>query len=310
MKILMAFPNWDNRWIPYFNETLSIYEMRGIYSDKMDANTLWKESLEADVLISMWADGVVHFWSHYLPHKKIISYLRRYELYHNVVPTIEWNNVDALIFVSEYIREMFNSTLKIGNPKKTYCIPNCVDLEEFPFKETNRESTKIALVCTGAAHKNIGLAAQILQLLPGKYTIHHIGKISQPEKATWNDYFRNLGLENRWVWNRNISAAHMPEWYKDKDFILSTSISEGNPNNVLEGMATGCKPVVHNWPGAKSQFGVEHVFNTVEEAVSIIYSQDFIPGKHRPKEYRDWVEKHYSLDNIKKIHEVIKEVME
>jgi hypothetical protein len=35
---------------------------------------------------------------------------------------------------------------------------------------------------------------------------------------------------------------------------LSTSLSEGNPNNVIEAMAKGIKPVVHAWPGAEDQF--------------------------------------------------------
>jgi glycosyltransferase involved in cell wall biosynthesis len=100
-----------------------------------------------------------------------------------------------------------------------------------------------------------------------------------------------------------IPAKDIPSWMQDKDFILSTSISEGNPNNVIEGMATGLKPVIHNWPGAKEQFPEDCVFDTVEQAVKLITE-----GGYNPLACREWVEKHYSMDNIRQIHQVIKDV--
>ena len=304
MKILVAYPKWDNRWIPYFNKTLSRYDSRAILSDDTTLNSVWSASRDADILINMWADSITQFWATYFKDKKIISYLRRFEFYADEWRTAtKWENVDALIFVSEHIRKMFNKSLTKGKPKRTYFIPNAVDLEQFSFVEHDRKPTEIAFVCTAVIHKNIGLAVQVLQALPDEYHIHHIGRIHHRDVDVWNEYLKGLGLNDRWVWHGSIPAQQMPHWLADKDFILSASITEGNPNNVIEGMACGLIPVVHNWPGAKDQFPFDHVYDTVEEAVDII--------KNRCSDrifHRKWVEEHYTLDNINKIHEVIKDI--
>ena len=46
----------------------------------------------------------------------------------------------------------------------------------------------------------------------------------------------------------------MEEWYRGIGTILSSSDSEGCHTSVLEGMASGAYPVVHNWPGAQGLF--------------------------------------------------------
>jgi glycosyltransferase involved in cell wall biosynthesis len=176
MKILVAYPKWDNRWIPYFKKTLSCYDTKFFPSEDFSLNSLWEESLKADVLISMWSDEIPAFWSTYFADKKIITYLRRYELYTKQMVNTKWNNVDAVIFVSEFIRQCFNETLTTGKPKKTYVIPNAIDFEQFTFENHDRKPTKIAFVCTYITHKNFGLATQILLSLPDEYTLHYIGR--------------------------------------------------------------------------------------------------------------------------------------
>ena len=305
MKVLLAFPEWDNRWIPYFKKTLSCHDVSTIRTDELSLNKLWEQSIKADVLINMWADQVTQFWAHHMKDKKIISYLRRYELYaENWLQATAWKDVDALIFVSEHIRELFHRSQRNGTPQRIYCFYNAVDPEQFPFEEHDRKPTKIAFVCSMRVHKNFGLAAQILQALPEEYTLHHIGGINSNDKQVWTECFQNLGIADRWEWNAKVTANRIPRWLKDKDFILSASFTEGNPNNMIEGMATGCIPVVHNWPGAKDQFHNDYVFNTVAEAVKIITRRRCDERRFQ----RLWVETNYSMSNIRRIHEVIKDI--
>jgi glycosyltransferase involved in cell wall biosynthesis len=113
-------------------------------------------------------------------------------------------------------------------------------------------------------------------------------------------YASYLGLSDRILWNNKIPSEEIPAWLADKDFILSTSVNEGNPNCVIEGMACGLKPIVHAWPGAGTQFPQDAIFRTAEEAAQMIRE-----GAYQPLQYRKWVEDHYSLDNIRQIHKVI-----
>lgn len=305
MKVLLAYPTWDNRWIPYFTDQLSRYETVHIHSNDFKLNTLWDESIKADVLISLWADQVAAFWGQWFQSKKIIVYLRRYEFYdRKFMEAVRWKNIDALIFVSRYLMDKFNEGTT-EKPKSIWHIPNGVDLNQFELGANHEPRTNIAFVCSSVEHKNWGLAVQILHLLPDEYVIHHIGKVKGQDTGVWSDYLTGLGLEYRWIWHNKLPASEMPKWYQDKHFILSTSITEGNPNNVIEGMACGLRPVVHNWPGAKGQFPEPYVFNVAHEAARIIG----IPDGHESAYYRDWVEQHYSLENFNKIHEVINEVM-
>ena len=79
------------------------------------------------------------------------------------------------------------------------------------------------------------------------------------------------------------------------DYCLSTSISEGNPNNVIEAMAKGIKPVVHYWPGAETQFK-PWLFRSVYEAVAEISG-----GEYESDKYLACVRDNFSLANIERV---------
>jgi hypothetical protein len=82
------------------------------------------------------------------------------------------------------------------------------------------------------------------------------------------------------------------------DYCLSTSISEGNPNNVIEAMAKGIKPIVHNWPGAEDQFPMS-IFNSVDEAVKLLTENTY-----ESRMYRGSVESKFSLKNFEQVADI------
>lgn len=301
MKILLHYPKWNNRWIPYFREVLSGYDL--LETSTVFLPLLDELSYRADVLFSMWTNEIVDHWTHKFPDKKIITYLRRFELWEkSTLNKIDFNNIDAMIFVSFFIGKEF----EIQHPElngvfKKYLIPNGVDLDRFPLKSNKAGEKKIAFVGQLKHVKNFPLALQVLSELPEEYTLHHIGLVTSEQIAGQIlSYTHSLGLQNRVVFYPQVAPDQMPEWYKDKDYILSTSINEGNPNCIIEAMAMGIKPIIHNWPGAREQFPHDLVFNTIDEAKNLIENKDF-----EPEFYRSWIEQRYSLDNFKRIYEVI-----
>lgn len=308
VKLLLYYPEWGNRWIPYFERELSRYDLTVFNAPATGVfpiADLEKASSEADVLISMWYDNVVGYWTKHFKDKKIISYCRRYEVWStSFADAIDMKQVDAMIFVSEYYRKKFCQLY--GTPKRHYMIPNGVDIKDFSFREEPVYSGKIAMVCSIKDVKNMALAVEILSMLPRGFSIHHIGipfnDMMAGQLMSYIDYRR---LNDRFKFEGSVKREEVSGWLEDKEIILSTSINEGNPNNVIEAMARGIKPVINLWPGALEQFSRMWVYETAQQAVDMIMDR----ASYTPESYRDWVGARYSLDNLKQIHGVIEDVL-
>ena len=81
-------------------------------------------------------------------------------------------------------------------------------------------------------------------------------------------------------------------WLEDKHYIVSTGIIEGDGMGLLEGMACGLKPVIHNFPGAQRAFPQRFLFNISEE-----FCEQILSDNYEPQWYRRFVEENYPLEN-------------
>lgn len=252
----------------------------------------------------MWCSGVVGAWSQHLPKKKIITYLRRFELWSDAMMSqIDFNYVDSMIWINTYYGEVFNRLIDAENIKH-YLIPNGIDLTEWKLREHTGDQNKIALIASMKHVKNIPLAAQILCNLPERYHIHHIGLHTDNYTGELFAYIEGLGLKDRWHWEPSVARENVQDWLQDKGCLLNPSVNEGNPNCVIEAMAMGIKPVIHTWPGAYNQFPENNIFKTVQEACEIIQSPQYDSIM-----YREWTEKNFSIDNFKMLHTVIADAL-
>jgi glycosyltransferase involved in cell wall biosynthesis len=93
-------------------------------------------------------------------------------------------------------------------------------------------------------------------------------------------------------------------WLSDKHYIVSTSIIESQSRGMLEGMACGLKPVIHNFPGAGHMFPSEFLFNISEE-----FCEQILSDKYEPQRYRRFAEENYPLENqLKEINDIFKQL--
>ena len=97
----------------------------------------------------------------------------------------------------------------------------------------------------------------------------------------------------------------MDEFWKGKNYLLSTSIHEGHPYSIMEGMIRGIKPVIHNFYGARELYPPYLLFNIIDEAVDKISERCYNTSK-----YRGWIiEKNWTLKNqLTQIKRIIEEV--
>ena len=70
----------------------------------------------------------------------------------------------------------------------------------------------------------------------------------------------------------------MEEWYRGVGVILSSSDSEGCHTSVIEGMASGTYPVVHNWPGARGLFDPyvhDDMMSAIDDVIAFADAPDY-----------------------------------
>ena len=307
MKVLLYYPDWKNRWEPYIRNALKDFDVT--ICNAKDAEVLGNMSYDKDILISMWADGAVGLWTKEFPEKKIVTYIRRYEMWEPAFMKFsDWSVVDKVIYVSEWCMATANMMWQqegVTPPTDQRVIPNGVDFSEFPLRDKKPGTKKIALVCSIKEVKNVPLAFQIMMELPKDYTLHHIGIAhSSQDIGITMSYMHGLGLTDRFHSDWQIPREKVASWLMDKDYLISTSLNEGNPNNVIEAMAMGIKPIIHNWPGAAVQFPTDLVFDRVSGAVDLITGDSY-----DPQSYRNWVLSRYGLDNFKQLTATVKELI-
>lgn len=298
MKILLYTP-YENRWKNSLSEFLNARGHQAKWLDlggPIDFN--WP-----DVVLSMWADNNTAEFSK-KPKIPLFTYVRSYEVYYGgLIESINWQNIKGIFFCSPDVQRLFMLKYrKLMNGQPQYVVNNWLDPNEFPFKNRNVGfKTNIGMLASIFWKKNYPMALQIMNALPEAYQLHLAGELQDEMVMAYiGNMIVKLGLQDRVFYHGKIPFNEVANFLEDMSFILSTSIKEGCPMNVLEAMAMGIKPVVHTWPGAENFFKKEWLFRTVEEAKEIImgdYGESY--------EYRKMIEDKHSPRNINKIAEVL-----
>lgn len=250
----------------------------------------------SDVTWFEWCDEVVVKASNAIQKNcKVVCRLHGFEAFSQWPDKIESGFLDRLIFVSEHTMEYVKNR---GVNIPSVVIHNGVDLEGFTYKERG-PGFSLAFVASFKNVKNPQLLVQIVEKLvkiDKRYTVHVAGKISDPVLYRYiNHMLESLCIKENVVFYGHVE--NIDAWLEGKDYLISTSVSESFGYNIAEAMAKGIKPLIHNWPGAKNIYPQSLVFNTVEEAVSMITSETY-----DSKMYRELIVTKYSrLQQIENI---------
>jgi pentatricopeptide repeat protein len=226
--------------------------------------------------------------------KNVIG-LRCYEGHEQWPQQVNWANIDVLVTVgNSFVKDaLMRSVPDIESQTSVATIPNGVNLETFTF--TNRQYGKnIAFLSNLRAAENPAFVLQCMQKLhyiDPEYRLF-FGGLFQDE--TLEKYMRHMvdALDLRDIVFFDGRQEDVCSWLEDKHHVVSTNITESQSMGLLEAMACGLRPVIHNFPGAGQTFPSEFLFNISEEFCEQIRS-----ASYEPQRYRRFVEENYPLKN-------------
>ncbi len=291
----LCLPGLDN-FLKDIVETFSLgYDVKLVVTT--DGNQIAEAIKWADIVWLEWANDLAIFATNNVPeiqNKKVVCRLHGYEAFTQFPEKINWANIDKLIFVGDHIKRILHElhpNLNI-DPTKEVAVPNGVDLDRFKFS-LHKPGYNLAILARINYRKNPEFWIQIINKLKevdNRYKLHVGGDFQDPRYFVYFNYIKKeMKIEDNFIlhgWIDNVE-----EFLEDKDYILSTSIHEGHPYNILESMARGIKPIIHNYSGLKEQWPNELIYNTIDEAVEKITEQTY-----DSEGYRRFIEDNYPLE--------------
>jgi glycosyltransferase involved in cell wall biosynthesis len=235
--------------------------------------------------------------------KNIIS-LNSYDVYGQWPPLINWVNIDVIIAVdTSRIKDVLvDRVANFTNQASIVTIPSGINLEKFKFVD-RQKGKNIAFLSNLSLVKNPAFMLQCMQKLHYIDPEYHLFFGGVFHDLALEQYLRHMvqALELTDVvffdgWQYDVNS-----WLEDKHYIVSTSIIENQQVEILEGMACGLKPIIHNFPGVSQIFPSEFLFNISEE-----FCQQVISGDYQPHRYRRFVQENYPLNKqLSKINDIL-----
>lgn len=246
-----------------------------------------------DIAWFEWCDEAVVKASGLAKTCRIVCRLHSFEAFTDLPTQVVWENVDALIFVAPHIREIVTARVPdLVSRVATPVIYNGVDVDRFAFCDRQR-GFDMASVGYINHKKNPSLLLQCLRALVDRdrrFCLHVAGVHQERRFALYMGHMiREMGLTDHVVYHGWVED--IPAWLRDKHFLISTSVFESFGYAIAEAMATGIKPLIHNFPGAARLYPPELLFNTISDCVDSALSDDYTPAA-----YRRFIEENYRLE--------------
>jgi len=217
------------------------------------------------------------------------------ELQHGWPRQVQWENIDILITSdnSQFEEILLEQVPDIKTRTRLVTIPEGVDLDKFEFVGRQRGKN---LACIG----HLNMQENPMFLLQCMQKLHYI----DPEyRLFFAGAFQNQMLQ-RYImhiiqalelsdvvlfdgWQEDVNC-----WLQDKHFVVSAGIGQSQDVGLLQGMACGLKPVIHNFPGAIEMFPSDLLFDISEQ-----FCERVLADRYEPQSYRRFVEQRYPLKN-------------
>ncbi|WP_448375169.1 glycosyltransferase [Fervidobacterium sp.] len=301
---ILCLPGLDNFIHDIADILGEVYNVRLVVS--ANGNEIVQAYEWADIVWLEWANELAVEVTNKLEKKgkKIVCRLHGYEsLRTDFLSKINWMKVDTLLFVAENVLNTALENCKHFSGVKKELVYNGLNLARYTYRK-RKPGKRLVFAGHFNYKKNPMLAVQILKKLTEidrAYTLEWAGSMQDERIYRYLNYIlEKMGISSNFKfvgWKDNVD-----EYLEDKEIFLSTSIHEGYGVAILEAMAKGIKPVIHNFYIAEEFYPGHLIFNTVDEAVCMITSSEY-----DSEFYRRFVEDKASVDKqIREIDDIIK----
>lgn len=232
--------------------------------------------------------------------KPVVARIHRYEVFEKELFNINFNEIDKIILVSEYIKEVFLEkfpTLK----NKVVLIPNAISCDNFFPAPDKKKSFKICTLSFLEKRKRIDLVIEAMKYLKNPNITLHIGGVGNIETQL-KTKIKHENLEDRVFLDGKID--NLQEWYGNKDIIINASENESFGVSLIEAMACGVIPLIRGWGAAKYLYPEEFILpyneqifiKSLSEEIDKFYELSDIIQDSQRKLVRNFVLKKYSLE--------------
>lgn len=274
----------------------SRYEVRVCYStniQEVDSTITW-----SDIVWLEWANELtIKLTNHpenILKDKHTICRLHSYEAFEGFARKINWRNINDLIFVAAHIKNIVIQQVPdlpqlVSN---IHIVPNGINMDKFSFKERGR-GKDLAFFGSITFKKGPMLLLHAFRELIQKDNEYRLFMAGDFQESRYRYYYsqmaQELGLENNIIYDGKLKDV--AGWLEDKQYIVCTSLLEGHPVGLMEAMARGLKPLIHNFVGAKNIYPEKYIWNTIHDFVRMATEDNYDPA-----EYKRFIEENYSLE--------------
>lgn len=272
----------SNKFTQVYSSHFSSSNEVRIVSGK-DRNELVETTRWADLTLSAWADEQLVELSHLGADTTIVTFIRSYEILAvDLIKRVDWRQVAGNIFVADHVRAVANNVWGeqlMGVPQVT--IYNSVTVREYPL-HNNGHGKNICFVGYINSKKGIGPLVQWFREIldcDSNYKLHFAGDF---QELRFEVYLRHMIQQLELTDNVEFHGwvDDVPRFLQKMNYVISSSPWEGCPNNIIETMACGIKPLVHNWLGASQLFGDDLCFSNGEQLMRLLKA-DYDPVKYR-----------------------------
>ncbi|MFC6231952.1 glycosyltransferase [Paenibacillus allorhizosphaerae] len=285
-------PGLDNFIDDIVAELATDYRVRKILVnsyDQIDQGMEW-----ADICWFEWCDELVIYGSKKEKslNQKIICRLHSYEAFSPYIKQVNWPNVDKVIFVAEHIKQYVLGQEPSLQENQSIVIPNGININKFTYKEREK-GYNIAYVGYINYKKGPMLLLQAFKAIydhDSRYKLYIAGEFQDPRYVLYfKQMIEEMGLQHNIYfdgWQNDIN-----QWLEDKHYIISTSVLESQHLSIMEAMAKGIKPLVHNFVGAKKVYHESYVWNTTVDLIKILEQS------YDPRSYHEFININYNSNS-------------
>lgn len=245
----------------------------------------------ADVIICEFSNrNAIWYANNKRPDQTLIVRLHGYELRSPWIDELNFDNVNTMVFVSEFYRQ-HAIEIKKWKSDKTCVIPNSINISDFDRPKLPDSQFHLGIVGIVPILKRPDRALDLLEHLieiDDRYTLHVRGHApwdynnewqKAAHQAAYRAFYgriaRSPKLRQRIAFEN--FGPNMGSWYQKIGWILSPSYRETFHLSPVEGMASRAIPIVWDREGATEVFPNDCIFMNTGKAAEVISNANSDP---------------------------------